>query len=132
MLYGEPTSPTPAIKLIIYVLPDVAAAETHFEELREAFANMPVTMLLDDPLAAGDPAGLPPVNAVVATGPEGADESVFFRTKTPDRTGQHVWTDIHRIGGVAVVVQALAKEKPVADEHREATIAAIAAKLDGN
>jgi hypothetical protein len=131
VLYGEPSSPTPAIKLIIYVLDDEAAAEGQFVLLREAFENMPVAALLDDPLSAGDPQGQPAANANVVVGPEIDGESVYFRTKAPDRTGQHVWTDVHRIDNVAVVVQVLAREKPIADERREATIAAIAEKLDG-
>lgn len=131
MLYGEPNATAPAIKLIIYVLEDVKAAEEHFVALREAFENMPVAALLADPLSAGDPQGQPSANANVVVGPEIDGESVYFRTKAPDRTGQHVWTDVHRIGNVAVVVQVLAREKPIADERREATIEAIAAQLAG-
>ena len=130
VLYGEPVDGT-AIKLIIYVFDDEAAAEAHFSLLVDAFENMPVVALLADPLSAGDPGNLPPVNARVVVGPEVADEAVYFRTKTVDGSGQHVWTDVHRIDSVAVVVQVLAREKPIADERREATIAAIAEKLDG-
>lgn len=130
VLYGEPVEGT-AIKLIIYVLDDEGEGKAHFELLVEAFENMPVAALLADPLSAGNPGDLPPVNTKVVVGPEIADEAVHFRTKTADGSGKNVWTDVHRIGNVAVVVQVLARDKPVADERREATIAAIAAKLAG-
>lgn len=130
VLYGEPVAGT-AIKLIVYVLDDEAAAEAHFDVLVDAFENMPIEALLEDPLSAGNPRDLPPGNAMVVVGPDTADEAVYFRTKAPDRTGQHVWTDVHRIANVAVVVQVLSREKPIADERREATIEAIAAKLAG-
>ena len=132
VLYGDPASTTPAIKLIIYVLVDEAAAQAHFNNLQTAFEAMPVAALLADPLSAGNPEDQPPANALVADGPEVAEQTVHFRTKTSDRTGQHVWTDIHRIDSVVVVVQALAREKPTADEWRDAAIAAIADQLPGS
>jgi hypothetical protein len=131
VLYGEPESSVPAIKLIVYVLADVDEAGAYFDELVTAYEAMPVGALLDDPLSAGDPEGLPPANALNATGPETAEEYVFFRTKSEDRTGQHVWTDLHRIGNVAVVVQVLGREKEIADDRRAATIEAIAETLGG-
>ena len=109
-----------------------AAAEEHFAALQQAFVTMPVAALLDDPLAAGNPKGQPAANSPVVDGPQIAEDAEHFRTKSADRSGQHVWTDIHRIGKVTVVVQAIATEKAAADVWRDATIEAIAGLISGS
>lgn len=105
-LYDKPGAIPRKIVVYAYVLETKEAASAHFDRLAEAYRTAPVGTLLSDPLQAGDTKNQPPASkdsTSIAIG----DQRKSFVSRTADKDGKNVWTDVYRFGRSVVSVQVL-------------------------